>query len=518
MSSKTLVSIMSATLDFNLYFVIYAARTLLNSFFVCANLMSVFHVKLILNLRGFMKKTKLLQDANFGQSQFYKTNDWTWLHGNNDSEPANYYEASLSPWEKLETLESDDICDVVVVGGGLLGTSSALHLSEAGLETILLEKGSIGSSASGRNGGQLTPGLARWEAETMIDNLTYDEARRLWNFTSQEAMELIHDISDRYAFDIDYSSGHLTAAVHPGHLAALTESVDARHYLGDRSASIIGKNMLRSLVDSPLYHGGVLDTMGGQLHPLALNQGMCFGIYTHGGRVYEDSEVISFTETSKGTLIQTKKGTVLAKKAVVIAVHSNTFSLFPQVGKTTLPFYSYIGVTEPLSKDITTILPGGCAVYDTQLQIDYYRSVRKNRLLFGGQGTGHRWLPEEAVNYLGERLRTVFPQCEEVAFENVWSGSTDFTLNGATDCRKFGARHSHYLVHGWSGHGVAQTVRIGKAVSDDITGKNKDFEMLMAIEHKGILLGRQLSPVVIPVAKAILEMGSVVAPGKLISF
>lgn len=94
----------------------------------------------------------------------------------------------------------------------------------------------------------------------------------------------------------------------------------------------------------------------------------------------------------------------------------------------------------------------------------------------------------------------------------------DFTLNGATDCRKFGVRNSHYLVHGWSGHGVAQTVRIGKAISDDITGKNKDFEMLMAIEHMGILLGRQLSPVVIPVAKAFLEMGSVVVPSKLISF
>lgn len=465
-----------------------------------------------------MKKPELLQDAHFGRSLFYEKNDWSWLSGSHYSKPANYYEASLSPWEKLSSLESDEVCDVVVVGGGLLGVSSALHLSEAGLETVLLEKGSIGASASGRNGGQLTPGLARWGAETMIDNLAYDEARRLWNFTSQEAMDLIHEIGGKYAFDIDHSSGHLTAAVHPGHLNALTESVDARHFLGDQSATVLGRHMVRSLVNSPLYHGGILDIMGGQLHPLALSRGMCFGLYTHGGRMYEDSEVIGFTETSKGTVVHTRKGIVLAKKAVVIAVHTNTFNLFPAAGKTTLPFYSYIGVTEPLDNDIATILPGGCAVYDTQLQIDYYRAVRKNRILFGGQGTGHRWQPEEAINYLGERLRSVFPQCEGVAFENVWSGSMDFTLNGATDCRKFGARNSHYLVHGWSGHGVAQTVRIGKAISDDITGKNKDFEMLMAIEHVGILLGRQLSPVVIPVAKAFLEMGSVVVPSKLISF
>ncbi|MGP2761658.1 NAD(P)/FAD-dependent oxidoreductase [Serratia marcescens] len=467
-----------------------------------------------------MKKPQLLQDARFGSSNLYRTHDWSWLSGNSDTanEPANYYEASLSPWEKLGSLENDDVCDVVVVGGGLLGTSSALHLSEAGLETVLLEKSSIGSSASGRNGGQLTPGLARWEAETMIDNLVYEEAKRLWNFTSCEAIDLIKEISARYEFDTEYSSGHLTAAIHQGHLSSLTESVDARHYLGDRSANILGRHMIRSLVNSPLYHGGVLDTLGGQIHPLALNRGMCFGIYTQGGRVYENSEVIGLTETSKGTLVETKKGNILARKAVVIAVHNHTFRLFPEAGKTTIPFYSYIGVTKPLSSDIATILPGGCAVYDTQLQIDYYRAVRKNRVLFGGQGTGHRWQPEEAINYLGKRLHNVFPQCKGLEFESVWSGSTDFTLNGATDCRKFGNKNSHYLVHGWSGHGVAQTVRIGKAISDDITGSNKDFEMLMAIEHAGILLGRQLSPMVIPMAKTMLEMGSAIVPGKLISF
>jgi gamma-glutamylputrescine oxidase len=65
-------------------------------------------------------------------------------------------------------------------------------------------------------------------------------------------------------------------------------------------------------------------------------------------------------------------------------------------------------------------------------------------------------------------------------------------------------------VHGWRGHGVVQTVRIGKTISDDITGKNKDFEMLMTVEHPVFLLDRQLSPAVILVAKAILKMGGVV--------
>lgn len=75
-----------------------------------------------------------------------------------------------------------------------------------------------------------------------------------------------------------------------------------------------------------------------------------------------------------------------------------------------------------------------------------------------------------------------------------------------------------YLVHGWSGHGVAQTVRIGKAISDDITGRNDDFTMLTRIEHDVIPLGNYLGPVAIPLVKGALSLKSLVNPTEMVSF
>lgn len=43
--------------------------------------------------------------------------------------------------------------DVVVIGGGIVGCSTALHLRKAGWDVILLERQHIGANASGRNGG-----------------------------------------------------------------------------------------------------------------------------------------------------------------------------------------------------------------------------------------------------------------------------------------------------------------------------------------------------------------------------
>lgn len=76
----------------------------------------------------------------------------------------------------------------------------------------------------------------------------------------------------------------------------------------------------------------------------------------------------------------------------------------------------------------------------------------------------------------------------------VWSGTTDLTVNGAVDSRKFGHKFPIYAVHGWSGHGVAQTVRIGKAIANDFVGQSNDFEMLSKIDHQNIILVVPLLP------------------------
>lgn len=470
-------------------------------------------------------KPELMRDAKFTRpSQTAINGDWNWVRQCDETEnidpgnPANYYESTLAPWMHFSPLGGEKVCEFVVIGGGLLGASTALHLAEAGIETVLLEKNAIGSGASGRNGGQLTPGLARWEAESMLDNLSTDEARRLWHFTSTEAMSLIDDIASRYHLDLDRQRGHITAAVHPGHMNALVQAADARRFLGDNHVAVLGGYELQEHIRSEAYYGGVLDDLGGQIHSLALNRGLIYGFVMNGGQVHEQSEVIRIEEFGGVTHVHTATGMITATKGVVIAVHDATHTLLNENNATTIPFYTYVGVTSPVAGGTRTLLPTGKPVYDTQLQIDYYRPVRNERLLFGGQGTGMRWDDTRTVDYLTSRLRAVFPEHEELQLDFAWSGTTDLTLNGATDCRKGGKNGKIYSVHGWSGHGIAQTVRIGKAIRDDIVKANSDFSMLTAIKHTPLMIGRKLAPVAIPLAKTLLGITAKLAPGKMISF
>ncbi|MDQ8951698.1 FAD-binding oxidoreductase [Acinetobacter rudis] len=470
-------------------------------------------------------KTQFLDDVEFRPSHANQVGkEWSWISPQacNDQatldNPANYYESSLLPWHQFDQLETDLECDVLVIGGGLLGSSAALHLAELGVDTVLVEKNRIGSAASGRNGGQLTPGLARWEAEEMIERLSHADAKKLWHFTSTEAMQLIDDISDQYQLDFARKRGHITAAIHQGHLAALNQSASARKHLDEDHTRLINKQELMDYIQSDYYQGGLIDELGGQIHPLALTRGLIYAFCKNNGKVYEQTEVQSIEEKADGLYVKTGNAIIKARKSVILAVHHASFKLLPENKKTTIPFYTYVGTTAPLELEVSKLLPFGHPVYDTQFQIDYYRPVTKNRLLFGGQGTGSCWGPEKTKQYLQHRIQTVFPQLKHAQMDFVWSGTTDLTVNGAVDSGKYGQKHPIYAVHGWSGHGVAQTVRIGKAIADDFSGQSQDFDMLCKIEHRNIILGRTLAPVVIPIAKGFFGLGSLINPSKMVSF
>src|SRR5579875_1473494 len=58
---------------------------------------------------------------------------------------------------RVDPVESDtilpDCTEVVIIGGGIVGVSTALFLAEKGIPVVLCEKGEIGAEQSSRNWG-----------------------------------------------------------------------------------------------------------------------------------------------------------------------------------------------------------------------------------------------------------------------------------------------------------------------------------------------------------------------------
>ncbi|MCB1469050.1 MAG: FAD-binding oxidoreductase, partial [Rhizobiaceae bacterium] len=75
--------------------------------------------------------------------------------------------------------------DVVVIGGGIVGTSTALSLAEKGVTVALCEKGLIGAEQSGRNWGWVRQ-MGRDPIEIPLSMLSMDRWREMNERTGEE--------------------------------------------------------------------------------------------------------------------------------------------------------------------------------------------------------------------------------------------------------------------------------------------------------------------------------------------
>lgn len=135
--------------------------------------------------------------------------------------PESYYAATANHHQCWPQLTESIQCDVCIIGGSFTGLSSALFLTEAGYDVVLLEAAQIGFGASGRNGGQVVNSYSR-DIEVIQQRYGPNVAKMLGSMMFEGA-DIIRDRIDRYAIDCDYRPGGIFAALNArqmGHLRA----------------------------------------------------------------------------------------------------------------------------------------------------------------------------------------------------------------------------------------------------------------------------------------------------------
>jgi len=260
--------------------------------------------------------------------------------------PASYYVATAHPAPALAPLKGEVSADLVVVGGGCTGLSTALHAADAGLSVVLLEGGRVGWGASGRNGGQMIPGLRKGAAE-LVKAYGAERARALFDL-ALEARSLVLDLIARHAIDCDLkTTGHLLAAVKASDLRGMDEEAKClATVMAYPHAELLSAEQARDQVDAP-YHGGLLDKMGGHMHPLNYALGLAQAARTAGVVIHEQSLATGLENTPGGVRVVTGQGAVRARHAV-LAGDALLSGLEPRVNNRIMPVANYILATEPL--------------------------------------------------------------------------------------------------------------------------------------------------------------------------
>ncbi len=156
--------------------------------------------------------------------------------------------------------------DVLVVGGGYTGLSTALHLARKGAQVTLIEQETLGWGASSRNGGHCNAGITISPGEA-VKRYGEDRARSVYQ-TSRDAVDFVEELVRSEQIDCDFvRCGRLGLASKPAHFEHLRARQEAtRRYFG-HELQLIPRDELASEIGSQHYYGGLLDPTSAGLHP-----------------------------------------------------------------------------------------------------------------------------------------------------------------------------------------------------------------------------------------------------------
>lgn len=319
-------------------------------------------------------------------------------------------------------LNEDITTNVLVVGAGLAGSSLALHLSELGIDTVVLEARQPGWGASGRNAGHVLPLLKDFEVFEKFP----DQGKGFLDLF-REHHSIPFDIAEKYSLDCDASrSGYLNAMTSQGSYDKfLKSSAETAKRLG-QNVKGIDKQTMREMTGSDYYSHGVFYESGGRINPYLFTAGMAEVAQSNGAKIYGETEATTVTADGKGWLVRTKNGASVRCDKVVFCTNAYSTDIVPEFKQGCYPLTAYALSTEPLPEQLLeVIMPSRATLAQVPVDLNPFIVDQHNRIITASIPSRSR--PSDAEWHFNNHLQWIhrtWPESKDVpiTLQAYWTG------------------------------------------------------------------------------------------------
>jgi glycine/D-amino acid oxidase-like deaminating enzyme len=397
----------------------------------------------------------------------------------NDPRSHGLWEKSAPAAPATTPLHGTADADVVVVGGGYTGMSTALHLAEAGAKVTVLEAVEIGFGGSGRNVGLVNAGMWVMPAD-MPAALGADYGERVLSLLGN-GPAVVWELVKKHAIDCEaVPNGTLHCAVGESGFAELQERARQWSVRG-APVRVLDAAETAARVGTTAYAGSLLDMRAGTIQPLAYVRGLARAAIAAGATVHTRSPVTGAEELNGRWTVRTAQGAVTARW-IVVATDAYTNMPWAEIRREQvhLPYFNF--ATTPLSDNLRkVILPNREGCWDTREVLSSFRFDRQGRLVFGSvgalRGVGaaiHRAWAKRA-------LHRIFPQIGEVAFEAEWYGLIGMTENNLPRFHRLARNVVGFC--GYNGRGIAPGTVFGRVLADHVLGRVSENDLPLPVTN-----------------------------------
>lgn len=374
-------------------------------------------------------------------------------------------------------LASDTAADVIVIGAGYTGLSSALHLAEGGARVAVLEASEIGFGGSGRNVGLVNAGM--WVMpDTLPDTLGAPFGERLIEQLGRGPQK-VFDLIQKHGIECEVErAGTLHCAVGRKGL----QEIEARaEQWQKRGAPVVVLNAeeTRRKVGGGEYSGALLDKRAGTIQPLAYVHGLARAALAAGARIFTQSEAVTAQHNGLRWRISTESGSVDAEW-VIVATDAYGKGLWSQVRQEQihLPYFNFATGSLPDGL-MKSILPERQGAWDTREVLSSFRLDRSGRLVFGSVGALEGIGASVHRAWAQRSLRKLFPGLQDVEFETGWFGMIGMTSNNLPRFHELD--RNVVAFSGYNGRGIAPGTVFGSVLASYVLGQIAENDLPLPV-------------------------------------
>jgi sarcosine oxidase subunit beta len=347
-----------------------------------------------------------------------------------------------------------EAADVIIVGGGIMGSSTAFFLRRRGRSVILLERGLVGQQASGTNFGNV-----RRQGRFLPQLALAHRSRAIWGRLN----ELLGE-------DAEFlPTGHVRICYHEPQLAALDAYArDARAY--GLELELLTQNALRDRFPfiGPEAIAGSYSPNDGHANPRLAAPAFAYAARREGARVLENVEVLAIEKNGEDFRVATAASEAFRAPIVLITAGAWAAELSAQFGEP-VPLVArapQMAVTEPVPYFIRPVLGVSGAVVEEGI---YLRQIPRGNVIFGGGNRGLALpdvrrayvMPQNTLSQITQVRRAV-PALRALSVIRVWSGIEGYLPDDIPIMGPSTKVSGLYYAFGFCGHGF----QLGPGVGD----------------------------------------------------
>jgi glycine cleavage system aminomethyltransferase T/glycine/D-amino acid oxidase-like deaminating enzyme len=368
-------------------------------------------------------------------------------------------------------------CEVVIIGGGIVGCSVAYHLTRLGIgEVVLLERK------------ELTCGTT-WHAAGLVGQL---RATRNLTELARYTAELLHELERETGQATGFrQNGSIAVALHPERFEEQKRGASMARSFG-LEVEVLGPDEIRArypLLEMDGVVGGVFLPKDGQTNPIDTTRAFAKGARARGARIVEGVEVERIlVEGGRAVGVRTPLGEVRAG-TVVLAAGMWSRDLAAAIG-VRVPLHAaehfYI-VTEPLPG-----LPGDLPVLRVPDECAYYKEDAGKLLVGAFEPVAKPWgmagiprdfafetLPEDVDHFepiLEQAVRRV-PRLAEAGIQTFFNGPESFTPDDAYLLGETAEVRDLFVACGFNSIGIQSSGGAGKVLAEWIRDRRPPVDL-----------------------------------------